>query len=418
MNFDFAAKHIPGKWLRVFDFDDTLASTAGAPWVVTESGEERRLSPRAEKTYKLQPGEKYDWREFLTYLKDPVVPVQKNIDILKRIIDSGQGDVIVLTARGDGAAVKKYLRDEHNIDIEVFPIGSGDIAQEKKWVIETLIRENGYTNVQFWDDSASNVRAMNQLKDENPELNIQVYKVPITASRRLEMSDYDNRKANTGMKPTVYIDPMVTIEEHKGAVPVSYMAYSNTVNMMHDIMEIMQMMNNCDDLPQWVDQCLAEAADRVAKAKRYIMSEKSKGGSAVGEPISFPAYVPSGVGAPGTAPTFDVSALACSCGCDACGAGTCHCPPDCACGCRSGEVDYDFMAVATNIRSASLDSKIKEYRDLTGEDLPPKMMEMIEEAKKSNDEDILKAIESMLAQTNFFAEEAKGLHKRYPANMP
>lgn len=159
-------------------------------------------------------------------------------------------------------------------------------------------------------------------------------------------------KLSSGMGPTVYmgptdydhsgesgvmdVDPRVTIEEHHGVEPVSYMAYSNVVSMMHDVMEIMQMMNNCDDLPQWVDQSLSEAADRVAKAKRYIMSEKSKGGSARGEPIVFPSYVPSGVDhAEHAAPTM----ASCSCGCDACGAGTCHCPADCACGCRAGEVE-------------------------------------------------------------------------------
>ncbi len=140
------------------------------------------------------------------------------------------------------------------------------------------------------------------------------------------MSNYDYRKANSAMKPTVMVDPSITIEEHPGVDPVSYMAYSNTVTMMHDIMEIMQMMNNCDDLPQWVDQCLAEAADRVGKAKRYIMSEKSKG--------SMPSAHDHGHDHGHIVPVS-----ACSCGCEACGAGTCHCPPDCACGCRSGEIE-------------------------------------------------------------------------------
>ena len=150
------------------------------------------------------------------------------------------------------------------------------------------------------------------------------------------MSNYDYRKANhSHMAPTVHVDPSVTIEEHPGVEPVSYMAYSNTVSMMHDIMEIMQMMNTCDDLPQWVDQALSEAADRVGKAKRYIMSEKTKG--------SLPS-------AHGAAPMLDAAPAlsSCSCGCEACGAGVCHCPADCACGCRADEanefvvVDYSF----------------------------------------------------------------------------
>lgn len=70
------------------------------------------------------------------------------------------------------------------------------------------------------------------------------------------------------------IDPQVTIMEHSDVSPVSYMAYSNLVSILHDVQEIQSMMNECDDLPQWVDQAIAEAADRMTKAKKFIMSEK------------------------------------------------------------------------------------------------------------------------------------------------
>lgn len=160
------------------------------------------------------------------------------------------------------------------------------------------------------------------------------------AEKLSETLGVKKQSSASGMAPTILLDPNVVIEEHPGVFPVSYMAYSNTVTMMHDVMEIMQLMNNCDDLPQWVDQCLSEAADRVAKAKRYIMGEKSKG--------SMPS-VHDHDHDHDHAPSYDAApALACSCGCDACGAGTCHCPPDCACGCRAGEgnefvvVDYAF----------------------------------------------------------------------------
>ena len=71
------------------------------------------------------------------------------------------------------------------------------------------------------------------------------------------------------------VDPQITITEHPGVVPVSYMAHSNLVSILHDVQEIQSMMNDCDDLPQWVDQAIAEAADRMTKAKKYIMAEKS-----------------------------------------------------------------------------------------------------------------------------------------------
>lgn len=74
---------------------------------------------------------------------------------------------------------------------------------------------------------------------------------------------------------TAALDPNVVIYEHPKDGPVSYMAFSNMKNMCHDILELMSMLNECDDLPQWVDQSISEAADRIAKAKRYVYGRKS-----------------------------------------------------------------------------------------------------------------------------------------------
>jgi hypothetical protein len=43
---------------------------------------------------------------------------------------------------------------------------------------------------------------------------------------------------------------------------------------MHEINEILDMMNMQDDLPQWADQMLAEATDRLSTVKAYILSIK------------------------------------------------------------------------------------------------------------------------------------------------
>ena len=76
---------------------------------------------------------------------------------------------------------------------------------------------------------------------------------------------------------TAAADPSVTIQEHPVDGPVSYMAFANLKNMRHDLMELMHLLNHCDDLPQWVAQCIAEAADRLSKAKRYVYSRKDVG---------------------------------------------------------------------------------------------------------------------------------------------
>jgi len=320
MNPQFAAKHAPGKFLRVFDFDETLASTGGKPWLVNKvTGEERRLDQPGDRP---GPDDQFDWREFTKYLKEPVRPIPKYLQRLRGIVDDSEHKTIVLTARSEAQPVKDYLKKEHGINVEVIGLGVDDPAVGKRNVIEEYIKE-GFTNIQFWDDSASNIREISALKAKYPDLNISAYKVPVERhSSTTRVLNYDFRRANTTM-----VDPMVTIEEHPGVEPVSYMAYQNIVSIMHDANEIMEMMNSCDDLPQWVDQCLSEAADRVGKAKRYIMGEKSKGGSGQMPAGSFGGSTKAG-------PHMHSG---CVCGCEACGAGTCHCPPECECGCRAGD---------------------------------------------------------------------------------
>ena len=78
----------------------------------------------------------------------------------------------------------------------------------------------------------------------------------------------------TDNKATAAVNPMVTIEEHPKDGPVSYMAFSNIKNAMHDLTELLCMMNECDDLPQWADQSLSEAADRISKVKRFVYGKK------------------------------------------------------------------------------------------------------------------------------------------------
>jgi hypothetical protein len=74
---------------------------------------------------------------------------------------------------------------------------------------------------------------------------------------------------------TADVDPNITLEEHPvGCGPTSYMAFSNLRNAKHEIEEILIMLNACDDLPQWADQMLAEATDRLSSVKSYILSQK------------------------------------------------------------------------------------------------------------------------------------------------
>lgn len=68
----------------------------------------------------------------------------------------------------------------------------------------------------------------------------------------------------------------IIIEEHEVS-PKSYMAFSNLKNIINDSHETLSLLNEQDDLPQWVDEQIATAKDRLRKALDYIRSEKQDG---------------------------------------------------------------------------------------------------------------------------------------------
>jgi len=72
------------------------------------------------------------------------------------------------------------------------------------------------------------------------------------------------------------LDRSVVIEEHEGVEPVSYMADSNLKNIIKDAGELLSVMNDQDDLPQWADESLAIAKMNVSKILSYVRSEKTK----------------------------------------------------------------------------------------------------------------------------------------------
>lgn len=71
-------------------------------------------------------------------------------------------------------------------------------------------------------------------------------------------------------------DPNIVIEEHKDVSPKSYMAAQNLHNLIKDSQELIDLLNEQDDLPQWVDELLAISKHNVAKALSYVRGEKSQ----------------------------------------------------------------------------------------------------------------------------------------------
>lgn len=77
------------------------------------------------------------------------------------------------------------------------------------------------------------------------------------------------------MKLKLAANKNVVVKEHE-TVPVSYMAHSNLKNIQHDAEELMSLMNDRDDLPQWADEGLTLAKHNLNKALSYVRGQKTE----------------------------------------------------------------------------------------------------------------------------------------------
>lgn len=168
--------------LRVFDMDDTLLTTSSMVIVRDDSGNEiKKLTPAEYAVYDKQPGEHMDYEEFKN-LKDPT-PIEHAMQSFKTIYNSGLGEdrkLAILTARGQEAEkeIIKFLNKMNlNPDkIDIVTVGDSNPIKKKDW-IESQIKA-GYNDIVFFDDSAKNRTAVEQLKEEYPNINLYIDEQP------------------------------------------------------------------------------------------------------------------------------------------------------------------------------------------------------------------------------------------------
>jgi soluble cytochrome b562 len=153
----------PVKKIRVFDFDDTLATTKSDVLFTAPDGTEGKLN--AEEFAKqgaqlLEEGYVFDFSEFNKVTKGKPGPL---LDIAKKIQAArGTEDVFVLTARAPEAqiAIKEFL-DSVGLKIPLENItGLGNSTGEAKanWMVEKAAE--GYNDFYFADDAYQNVKAV------------------------------------------------------------------------------------------------------------------------------------------------------------------------------------------------------------------------------------------------------------------
>jgi hypothetical protein len=115
LNFkQFITEQSNGKGLTIFDIDETLFRTKALVRIMKDGKVVRSLDNQEYNTYKLEPGEKYDYGEFKNaqIFQDTSIPIWSMIKKAKAIITNAVNagsKVIVVTARADFDDKKKFL---------------------------------------------------------------------------------------------------------------------------------------------------------------------------------------------------------------------------------------------------------------------------------------------------------------------
>jgi len=159
---------LEGKVLRVFDFDDTLATTVSYIYVKHKDGTESKLDPGQYAVYKSRRGDTFDFRDFNKMLNKPKL-IKKNFNLLKRMLDNPGKKVTILTARALAFPIRKYFKDM-GLDVYVVALGSNNPKDKSDWIEKHI--KKGYTDVAFMDDSRKNIDAVNRLKSKYPNVRI------------------------------------------------------------------------------------------------------------------------------------------------------------------------------------------------------------------------------------------------------
>lgn len=161
--------------LYVWDFDDTLVKTHSKVRVTKNpEGHEPyvvEMTPAEYAVYDKEPGDEFDYSDFSNVINPEAIRWTQNI-LQKIIRKRGPGAAVILTARGILAApaIRDYLKDIGINDIKIITLGNSDPQLKADWIYEKA-QSGEYSEIEFFDDSYKNIKAVKNLP-EVPGVNI------------------------------------------------------------------------------------------------------------------------------------------------------------------------------------------------------------------------------------------------------
>ena len=175
--------------LSVWDIDDTLFESPNTfIYVISNKGQiVDKLSTSKFNSHRLNPGEKYDFSEF----RDSEIffhgasPISGNISKAKKVLESKNTMLLLLTARGDFnnkslflKKFKKYGLDLNTPESHVARsgnLGISNTAQAKKNVLEQCLNTKKFTEVHMYDDDSRNLEAFKSLQTTYPDIKFKAF---------------------------------------------------------------------------------------------------------------------------------------------------------------------------------------------------------------------------------------------------
>jgi hypothetical protein len=193
----FMSEQTRGKGLTIFDIDETLFQTRALVKIVKDGKVVRSLDNQEYNTYKLQPGETFDYGEFRNaeVFHNTSIPIWTMIKKAKAIINNAVNAgsrVIIVTARADFDDKKKFLDTfrRYGIDIDkVYVERAGNLnlgssAKNKRFIFHKYLRGGKYERVRFFDDAMSNITMFKALEKQYPSVSFEAYHVKHDGSVR------------------------------------------------------------------------------------------------------------------------------------------------------------------------------------------------------------------------------------------
>ena len=157
--------------LRVFDFDDTIASTNAKIHTTFENGKKKSLTPAEYANYfpKRKKGDKFVYSDFKKVIEPQTIP--QVVKVMKNMLKAaGERYVMVLTARSTYKPIKEFLKTI-GLNVKVIALASGDPWDKRDW-IGRQIEKNKFDDIIFFDDSRKNIKAVDMLKDKHPKVKL------------------------------------------------------------------------------------------------------------------------------------------------------------------------------------------------------------------------------------------------------